>query len=426
MSTPVSAKSASPVAAALPLAAWIAVTVLWAAAASNYLTRTMVTTMRGSIVEAIPMSDAQFGLLTSAFLWVYAFASPFAGFVADRFSRRKVITVTLFIWSAITLLTAYVKSFEQFFTLRTLLGLSQAFYIPAAVALIIDYHRGSTRALAAGIHVTGMVAGSALGGLGGWLAAEQGWSRAYEIIAVPNLALAVVLFFFLREPPREGVAEAAADGGLPGIRLGDALLSLARPGPFYAMMAFSLVQGAVSWMIIGWMPTQMKEQFSMGQGAAGFSALGFLYFFQTVGLLGGGHWSDRLSQANPRARVTLAAAAVLVAVPAFFLTGWIPMLAFTLLSLSLWGLAMGVVGANLMPIICLTVDARYRSTAMGVSNLCAAVSGGLAVYGVGALRDAKLGVNLILTFAGFGAFFCALFLWLVNVLLKRNQPKNAA
>jgi len=60
-------------------------------------------------------------------------------------------------------------------------------------------------------------AGLALGGLGGWLGAEQGWSRAYEIIAVPNLALAVVLFFVLREPPREGVAEAAADGGLPGM-----------------------------------------------------------------------------------------------------------------------------------------------------------------------------------------------------------------
>jgi predicted MFS family arabinose efflux permease len=421
-----SAKSAGSASAALPIAAWTAVAVLWAAAASNYLTRTMVTTMRGSIVEAIPMSDAQFGLLTSAFLWVYAFASPFGGFVADRFSRRMVITVTLFIWSVLTLLTAYVKSFEHFFALRTLLGLSQACYIPAAVALIIDYHRGSTRAFAAGIHVTGMVAGSALGGVGGWLAAEHGWSRAYEIIAVPNLALAAVLFFFLREPPREGVADAAADGALPGIRLTDALLSLARPGPFYAMMAFSLVQGAVSWMIIGWMPTQMKEQFSMGQGAAGFSALGFLYFFQTVGLLGGGHLSDRLSVANPLARVGLGAVAVLVAAPTFFLTGWFPMLAFTLLSLSVWGLAMGVIGANLMPMICLTVDSRYRSTAMGVSNLCAAVAGGLAVYGVGALRDAKMGVNLILTFAGFGAFFCALFLWLITVVLKRNQRKNAA
>jgi len=421
VTTTITAKTTGPVGAALPIAAWTAVAVLWLAGGSNYLTRTMITTMRGSILEEIPMSDAQFGLLTSGFLWVYAFASPLAGFVADRFSRRRVVILSLFVWSAITLLTAYAKNFEQFLGLRILLGLSQACYIPAAVALIIDYHRGPTRALAAGIHVTGMVAGSVLASVGGWLAAEQGWSRAYEFIAVPNLALGVLLCFVLREPAREGVAEPAAGGGRPGIRLGEALLSLARPGPFYAMMAFSLVQGAVSWMIIGWMPTQMREQFAMGQGAAGFSALGFLYLAQTVGLLAGGYWSDRLSLVNPRARIILPALAIMGAAPAFFLTGWFPMLGFTLLSLSLWGLAMGIAGANLMPIICLIVDSRYRATALGISNLCAAVSGGLAIYGVGALRDAKMGLNLILTFAGFGAALCAGLLWLLNNLARKHR-----
>lgn len=398
--------------------AWVAVAVLWLAAGSNYLTRTMLTTMRGSILEEIPMSDAQFGLLTSGFLWVYAFASPVAGFFADRFSRRLVIIVSLFAWSAITCVTAYVKTFEQFLVLRTLLGLSQACYIPAAVALIIDYHRGSTRALAAGIHVTGMVAGSTLGGLGGWLAADYGWSYTYIIIGVPNLALGVLLCFTLRDPPREG--QPAAGGGLPSIRLGEALGSLARPGVFYAMMACVGVQGAVSWMIIGWMPTQMSEQFKMGQGAAGFSALGFLYLAQTIGLLAGGYWSDRRSLVNPRARVILTGLAIVCAAPVFWLTGWFPQLAFTLVSLSLWGLAMGFLGANMMPIICLIVDSRYRATAMGVLNLCAAVSGGLAVYGIGALRDAKMGINLILTFAGFGAILCASFLWLVNNSVKKH------
>ena len=398
--------------------AWVAVAVLWLAAGSNYLTRTMLTTMRGSILEEIPMSDAQFGLLTSGFLWVYAFASPVAGFFADRFSRRLVIIVSLFAWSAITCVTACVKTFEQFLVLRTLLGLSQACYIPAAVALIIDYHRGSTRALAAGIHVTGMVAGSTLGGLGGWLAADYGWSYTYIIIGVPNLALGVLLCFTLRDPPREG--QPAAGGGLPGIRLGEALGSLARPGVFYSMMACVGVQGAVSWMIIGWMPTQMREQFKMGQGAAGFSALGFLYLAQTIGLLAGGYWSDRRSLVNPRARVILTGLAIVCAAPVFWLTGWFPQLAFTLVSLSLWGLAMGFLGANMMPIICLIVDSRYRATAMGVLNLFAAVSGGLAVYGIGALRDAKMGINLILTFAGFGAILCASFLWLVNNSVKKH------
>lgn len=409
----------------LPAAAWAAVGVLWLAGGSNYLTRTMLTTMRGSILDDIPMSDAQFGLLTSGFLWVYAFASPFAGFIADRFSRRMVVIVSLFSWSAITWLTAYATTFEQLLFLRVLLGLSQACYIPAAVALIIDFHRGPTRALAAGIHVTGMVAGSALGGVGGWLAAEYGWNNAYLAVGVPNMALGVLLYFFLRDAPREGLAEATVEGGVPAVRLGEALRSLGRPGAFYAMMACIGVQGAVSWMIIGWMPTQMQEQFNLGQGAAGFSALGFLYAAQTVGLLAGGAWTDRRSRSNPRARIFMPALAIVCAVPVFWLTGWFPSMVFTIVSLSLWGLAMGFLGANLMPIICLVVDSRYRATAMGVLNFFAAVSGGLAIYGVGALRDSKVGFNLILTAAGFGAVLCAVFLWLVNNSVRKNGPTRS-
>ena len=406
------------VSSSMPLsaAAWIAVAMLWLAGGSNYLTRTMLTTMRSSILEEIPMSDAQFGLLTSGFLWVYAFASPFAGFFADRFSRRLVVIISLFAWSAITWLTDYVQTFEQFLALRILLGLSQACYIPAAVALIVDYHRGPTRSLATGLHATGLIGGSAIGGLGGWLAAESGWSHAYLVIGLPNLALGVLLYFTLRDPPREG-----SGGATEPVRLGGALRSLGRPGAFYAMMACVGVQGAVSWTIIGWMPTQMREQFNMGQGAAGFSALGFLYSAQFVGLLAGGYWTDRMSLRNPRARIFIPAAAIVCAAPAFWLTGWSQQLGFTLASLSLWGLAMGFLGANMMPITCLMVDPRYRATAMGVLNLFAAVSGGLAVYGVGALRDAHIGFSLILTTAGFGAVLCGLLLWAVNCIVRKQD-----
>ena len=138
MTTPNPSQNPQSTGRPLLTAAWAAVAVLWLVGGSNYLTRMMLTTMRGSILEEIPMSDAQFGLLTSGFLWVYAFASPFAGFVADRFSRRRVVIISLCAWSIITWLTSYARTFEQFLVLRILLGLSQACYIPAALALIVD------------------------------------------------------------------------------------------------------------------------------------------------------------------------------------------------------------------------------------------------------------------------------------------------
>src|SRR6187455_3579873 len=124
--------------------AWLVVGLLAGVACLNYLDRVMLTTMRGSIVEAIPMSDAQFGLLTSAFLWVYAFMSPIGGYLADRISRTTVIITSLFLWSAVTWMTAHASTFNELILTRLLMGFGEACYIPAALALISDYHRGPT------------------------------------------------------------------------------------------------------------------------------------------------------------------------------------------------------------------------------------------------------------------------------------------
>ena len=425
MTQPAPASNPSRVYSTLPLAAWTAVALLWFAGGSNYLTRTMLTTMRGSIVQEIPMSDAQFGLLTSAFLWCYALFGPLGGFLADRFSRRLVVIVSIVAWSTITLITTQVKTFDSFLVLRALLGLSQAFYIPAAVALVIDYHLGPTRAFACGLHLTGMVFGSMIGGVGGWLAEDHGWRYAYTMVGLPSLVYAGVLLAFLSDPPRE--RRAAPESGMAGdvVSVRAALRSLAQPGPFYFLVACQAVQGAVSWIIIGWVPTLLREQFKLGQGVAGLSALGFLYGAQIAGLLAGGFWSDRWSRTNPRARIVIPAVAIMLTAPVFLLTGFFPVIFFSFASLSLWGLAMGFFGANTMPIVCLVVDARFRATAVGLLNACTAICGGVALYGVGALRDAKINVNLILTLTGAGVFLCGFFLWLVNTALKNSAPASA-
>src|SRR5215472_2696572 len=99
------------------------------------------------------MSDSGFGLLTSVFLWSYAVVSPLGGLLADRFGRRVVIIASLLFWSAATGLTGFATSFGQILTARLLMGVSEACYLPAALAMITDYHRDRTRSLATGIHM---------------------------------------------------------------------------------------------------------------------------------------------------------------------------------------------------------------------------------------------------------------------------------
>lgn len=396
---------------------------LWFAGASNYLERVAITTMRPSIIADIPMTEAQFGLLTTSFLWVYALASPFAGFCADRFGRKHVIVWSVFAWSAVTWLTGYARSFQEFLILRALLGLFESMYIPAALALIADIHRGPTRSLATGIHGSGLVLGSVAGGIAGWLAENHGWSYAYILIGLPNMAYALFLAFVLREPEREG---SKSNQSPEKVGLGQALLSIASTGSFYLVVVIWCLQGFVGWIIVGWMPTYMYEQFKMAQGEAGFSALGFLYCSQFLALWIGGFLSDRLSRVTPLARILLPAAAFVIAAPVFWITGFDESLGLTVATLIMWGVAAGFLGANMMPIICLVTDMRYRATALGVLNCFTAIFGGASVYLVGALRDAQIGIGAALALSAVAVVGAgALLFLLASVLRVRRTPVAA-
>src|SRR5690606_34280071 len=170
---------------------WLLVLLLCVVGALNYLDRMMITTMRSSILEEIPMSDAQFGLLTSVFLWIYGLLSPAAGYLADRFSRSRVIIVSLIVWSVITWLTSRATTFEELLITRALMGISEACYIPAALALIVDYHRGTTKSLATGLHIAGIYVGQSLGFTGAWLAEKNSWQYAFSVFGMIGIAYAV-------------------------------------------------------------------------------------------------------------------------------------------------------------------------------------------------------------------------------------------
>ena len=69
---------------AVPGYSWLVVGILWVVAFLNYVDRILITSMRDPIVADFSLTDAQFGLLTSVFLWSYGFLSPFGGFFADK------------------------------------------------------------------------------------------------------------------------------------------------------------------------------------------------------------------------------------------------------------------------------------------------------------------------------------------------------
>lgn len=401
--------------------AWLIVGLLWVVAALNYLDRVMVTTMRDSLTAAIPMTDAQFGLLTSVFLWVYGLLSPFAGFLADRFNRSRLIIGSLFIWSLLTWLTGHARSFEQLIVVRALMGMSQAAYIPAALALIMDYHRGPTRSLATGIHMTGLSVGSALGGVGGWMAERHGWSAAFNVFGLFGIGYALVLALMLKDAPRETADDVSAAAAPQQARLGEALRSLFGSGAFLLLLAFWSLLGAAGWAVVGWMPTYFKENFHLAQGAAGILATAYLDSSGILGKLVGGAWADRWSLTRPRGRILVSALGMFLAAPAVLLVSQTTILPLGIIGLSIYGLTRAFADSNVMPILCQISDSRYRATGYGVLNMFGTIVGGTTIYIGGAMRDAQVNVSMLFTVAAAGLLGCAVLLMCV----KPNAPRIA-
>jgi len=399
----------------LPPRAWLIVAFLWVVGGLNYLDRIMITTMHDSLVQAIPMTEAQFGLLTAMFLWVYAGISPLAGFLADRFPRSRIITASLLVWSTVTWLTGQAKTYDQLLVTRALMGISEACFVPAALALVTDYHRGPTRSLATGLYITGGVTGSALGGLGGWLAEHQNrWNYPFQFFGLLGIGVAVLLAFALRDVPPIGDTPSLEKCAPPKTRFGEALVSLFGEGSFILTFVFYGCVAVTTWGVTGWMPTYLSEHFHLGQGRGGLSATGYFNGSMAVGLIIGGAWADRWSRTRERARILVPMIGLLLSLPGLLLAANSSVLAVALAGLILFGLTRSFTDANIMPIVCLVANPRYRATGFGILNFFANAAGGLTVYAGGALRDAHIDVSDVFRGSAVMLVVCAALLLLVK------------
>lgn len=399
--------------------AWLVVALLWPVACLNYLDRLMITSMRDSIKAEITMTDAQFGLLTSVFLWVYAVLSPFAGYLADRVSRSRVIVGSVFVWSAVTWLTAHAHSFQQLLVARALMGVSEACYIPAALAIIADYHRGTTRSLATGLHMSGLYAGAALGGLGGVLAQHLKWQSAFNLFGAIGVVYSIVLIFTLKDSPKTDEPEAAVAN--PSVNPGAALRYFFQSISFWALLGYFALLSVAYWAIYGWLPTYMAEQFKLGQGAAGMSATAYIQIASLLGVLIGGAWADWWSRSNIRARLYVPLLGFCLAGPALYVSSTTGALMLAITGLIIFGLARGFADANNMPILCQITPARYRATGYGMLNFLGCVMGGVMTYVAGALKDANVGLEKVFQFCAAGVVVAVLLLLLVKPRKELEQ-----
>ena len=398
--------------------AWTLIAILWVVAMLNYLDRLLITSMREPIVASIPMTDAQFGLLTSVFLWVYGIFSPLGGFIADRYSRKWVIIFSVFIWSSITLWTGYVTSFEEMLAARAIMGISEACYIPAALALITDYHRGPTRSLATGVHISGLYAGMALGGLGGYIAEIWDWRSGFHIFGLFGILYSIILIFFIKENKEQNNLKVETDNKVEqegSINFLNSLKALFNTYSFYILLFYNGIIGMAFWLINGWLPTFLREQFDLSLGEAGLSATGYIQIASFIGVIIGGYIADRWSKINKRGRLYLPIIGFMFGAPFLYLMGSTAAMGFAIICMIIFGLSRGFHDSNLMPILCQVIDVRYRATGYGFLNFFSTIIGGLTIYIGGILRDGNVNLSLVFQIAAISLFVFTLLLFFVRI-----------
>lgn len=357
---------------------WLVVCMLWFVALLNYLDRQMLSTMKPSMMIDIAelVSATNFGRLMAVFLWIYALMSPISGVIADRLNRKWLIVGSLFVWSAVTLLMGYATTFNQLYALRAIMGVSEAFYIPAGLALIADYHDGKTRSLAIGIHTTGIYLGQALGGFGATIASNFSWQLTFHSFGLLGMAYSLVLILFLKE--KKGYVQEAKQGnsifkefkssfkGL-GMLLGNI--------SFWVILFYFSAPSLPGWATKNWLPTLFADTLHLDMAEAGPMSTITIAMSSFVGVLIGGVLSDRWVLKTLKGRIYTGVIGLALTIPALVMLGYGQSFAMILGGAVFFGVGFGMFDVNNMPILCQFVSPRYRATGYGLMNLVGIASG---------------------------------------------------
>jgi MFS family permease len=350
---------------------WLVVGMLWLVCFFNYADRQSIFSVFPLLQAELGLSDLQLGIAGSAFMWVYALIGPIAGWMGDRFSRKGLILGALVFWSVVTAGTALAHNLWQLTLCRALGGFGEAFYFPASMSLISDYHAGATRSRAMALHQSSVYAGTIGGGAcAGWLAEHYGWRPMFGCFGALGVALAGLLWAALREPAR-GAAEAAVKNTAPAREV------LASRPVVLLILAF-IGANFVAVVFLTWMPSYLHRTFGMNLAMSGFNATAWLQSASVAGVLTGGILADRLARRRPGARALTQAVGLACGVPFLFLTGRTLSIPILVIAMACFGYFKGLYDANIFASLYDVVTVEVRGAAAGLLNSLGWLGAGFA------------------------------------------------
>ena len=232
---------------------WTALTLLTTLNLLNYIDRSVLFAVQPLVQTEFHLTNTQVGYLTSAFLGFYMVAAPLAGPLADRYSRKTIIVLGAFFWSALTLLTAVTNNYWELLVRHTLVGIGEATFVTIAPTFVADLFPEEKRGRIFGIFYLAIPVGTAAGYLlGGKLGAAYNWRAPFYVAGFPGFLLAIAIWF-LREPPRgqfDSLKETPERGTIRGLVHNPAFWTVT-----LGMAASTFSLGGIQ----VWMPTFLEQ-----------------------------------------------------------------------------------------------------------------------------------------------------------------------
>ena len=382
---------------------WEVLALLWVAYLLNQGDRQVFNSVLPLIRDSLGLTDSSVSLIAVFFNLFYAVMVPLGGWFGDRFSRKWVCTLSILFWSIATMLTGLANGvFLLILTRSVATGGGEAFFGPANYSLLGQYHT-DTRARAMSIHQTSYYIGVILAGwLAGYIGDHLGWKYAFYIFGGAGVIWAAVMALRLKDLPRTEAPETDKPSIWSGFKT-----VFTTPTALMVTLGFCgfifVITGYMTWV-----PTFLQENFGQSGAQAGLNSMLWTYAAAFVGVLLAGTLSDRWAAKDPKKRMLIQGAGLILGAAFLPFMGMAKSLWLLYLCFAGWGFFRAFFDANIYAALYDVTPEHLHASCSSAMIMTGFAAGATAPYVLALIKESTGSLNATFPILGIIWLVCGL------------------